>query len=57
MKVTNIGCIEAMLHPNCIKLTHDFLTELFEERKVQMYNGSSNEVEGETGEVHVGKTE
>ncbi len=57
MKVTNIGCIEAMLHPNCIKLTHDFLTELFEERKVQMYNVSSNEVEGETGEVHVGKTE
>ena len=56
MEVMNTNCIKSMLHPDCIKLTCELLIDLFEERKVLMYNVTVNDIEEEPGEAHVGKT-
>ena len=56
MEVMNVECIKAMLHPDCIKLTCELLTGLFEERKTLMYNVTINDLEEETGEAHIGET-
>ncbi len=55
METMNVECIKAMLQPNCIKLTCELLTELFEERKTLMYNVTINDEEEETGEIHTGE--
>ena len=41
----NVQCIKSKLHSNCIKLTCDLLVELFEERKILIYDICENELD------------
>ena len=47
IEAMSVECIKNMLHPDCIKLTCELLSELFEERKVLMNNITINEPEEE----------
>ncbi len=51
----NIECIGKMLQPNCIKLTAEMLTNLFEARKELMYDLAVEEEEIFNEETHVGE--
>ena len=57
METMNVECVKAMLHPNCIKLTCELLSEIFEERKILMYNVVCNDEEGDPNETHAGETD
>ena len=56
IETMNASCIKNMLHPDCIKITCHLLTDLFEERKVLMYDVVEEEMEN-TNETHVGETD
>ena len=51
----SVQTVKSMLHPDHIKLSCDLLQELFEERKVLMYDIVDIDAEVDTNEMHVGE--